>query len=86
MFNTQKVLDVMSFNLPVEISLQEKTISPGPITLIRNGDIYNFYRYEEQENRMFSPVFQGYLPVSQGSLFFQKIFKVDLIEEADINL
>ena len=86
MFNTQRILDVMSFNLPQDIVLQGNKISQGRITIMRENKNYQFIRYEENSSGLFNAKNYGFIPVSEGSAFFQKIFNVDLIDEADANL
>lgn len=85
MFNTQRILDILSFNLPNDITLDSGTISAGKVVLIREEDVYNFYRYFDTENGFIQKNI-GSIAVKDGSSFFQCIFKVDVIEEADVHL
>lgn len=85
MFNTQRILNILSFDLPHEITLQNNTIPAGKITLIREEDKYHFYRYIF-DGTSFQKTHVGFIMVKDGSDFFQKTFHVDTIEEADIHL
>lgn len=76
----------MSFNLPQDIVLQGRMMPRGRVTMVREENIYKFLRYQENKKGFFVPINYGYLPIDEGTLFFQKIFKIDLIEEADNNI